>query len=321
MLTTEQSTIKGKAYEYACVLALKEIVSKIRSVKIIENSSLEIAKARYLNDIDISEQKEMISSAKSGIRTIISMEPRITEDGIDELTVSLQPDNIARSGDVRDILVIRRSIKWEIGISVKHNHSALKHSRLSKILDFGKKWFGFSCSQKYFCEIKPIFESLEQLRKKGCLWKDLSNKENLIYMPLLNAFICEFKSLYSNNGINVVEGLIKYLIGSNGNDYYKLIHCDNHITKVLPFNLHGQLNQPTKYKKPDIAIPKIKLPMRIIELIFKNNSKTTVILTMDNGWAISFRIHNASSKVETSLKFDIQLVGQPADLFYLDVKW
>jgi hypothetical protein len=42
---------------------------------------------------------------------------------------------------------------------------------------------------------------------------------------------------------------------------------------------------------------------------------------MDNGWAISFRIHNASKLVETSLKFDIQLLGQPANLFYLDVKW
>jgi hypothetical protein len=42
---------------------------------------------------------------------------------------------------------------------------------------------------------------------------------------------------------------------------------------------------------------------------------------MDNGWQISFRIHNASSKVENSLKFDIQLTGQPTDLFFIDTPW
>ena len=70
-----------------------------------------------------------------------------------------------------------------------------------------------------------------------------------------------------------------------------------------------------------IIIPKIKLPTRIIELCFKEHSKTTVNLTMDNGWAISFRIHNASTMVEPSLKFDIQLLGQPADMFYVDTVW
>lgn len=33
------------------------------------------------------------------------------------------------------------------------------------------------------------------------------------------------------------------------------------------------------------------------------------------------RLHNASSRVEMSLKFDIQLQSKPEDLFYLDVKW
>jgi len=53
----------------------------------------------------------------------------------------------------------------------------------------------------------------------------------------------------------------------------------------------------------------------------KENSKTTVALTMDNGWAITFRIHNAELIVVPSLKFDIQLLGQPADLYYKEVDW
>ncbi|MDO7253753.1 HaeIII family restriction endonuclease [Helicobacter cappadocius] len=72
---------------------------------------------------------------------------------------------------------------------------------------------------------------------------------------------------------------------------------------------------------PKIIIPEIELPTRIIEIAFKNNSKTTVILTMDNGWSISFRIHNASSKIEPSLKFDIQLQSKPENIFYINKQW
>ncbi|MCL2804614.1 MAG: HaeIII family restriction endonuclease, partial [Treponema sp.] len=108
---------------------------------------------------------------------------------------------------------------------------------------------------------------------------------------------------------------------SNGKDYYKMIHYKNNKTRIQPFNLLGTLNQAASKKKPSILFSKTPLPTKIIELAFKENSKTTLELTMNNGWAISFRIHNAKTKVETSLKFDIQLLGQPSDLFYKDVDW
>ncbi len=111
------------------------------------------------------------------------------------------------------------------------------------------------------------------------------------------------------------------MLGSDGKDYYKLIHFNNHKTRVMPFNISENLNQSSEKAKPEIKIPKIKLPTKIIDLSFKDNYKTTVILTMDEGWSISFRIHNAGSRVEPSLKFDIQLQGQPAEWFYIDAEW
>lgn len=48
---------------------------------------------------------------------------------------------------------------------------------------------------------------------------------------------------------------------------------------------------------------------------FKDGSDSTMILTMDHGWTISFRIHSAATKVERSLKFDISLIGNPPVLF------
>lgn len=318
--STEQSTIMGKAYEYACLYAIHTIVSPIRPIIIEKNSSYEIAKS-YFEGISEQNKNDMISSAIAGINTIIDMEPKIVEDGSDDLTISLQPDNIAKKGDIRDVIIIRRDIKWEIGISVKHNHAALKHSRLSQHIDFGKEWLNIPCSKQYFYEIKPIFDTLTKYKTIGIAWSELPNKECNVYVPLLNAFMKELNRLFVSHNDKVTSGIITYLLGSNGKDYYKLIHHNNHKTTVMPFNICGTLNQNANLSNPKIRIPKIKLPTRIIDLAYKVKSKTTIELTMNNGWAISFRIHNASTFVEPSLKFDIQLLGQPADLFYIDVDW
>nr|WP_322597221.1 HaeIII family restriction endonuclease [Mergibacter septicus] len=75
-------------------------------------------------------------SALAGVNTIFELEPLILDDGSDELELKIQSDDKGEKGDVRDVLIIRRGIEWEIGLSVKHNHFAVKHSRLSKKLDF-----------------------------------------------------------------------------------------------------------------------------------------------------------------------------------------
>jgi uncharacterized pyridoxamine 5'-phosphate oxidase family protein len=262
----------------------------------------------------------MLKSAIAGIKTIMGMEPRIEEDGNDKLTISLQPDNVAINGDVRDVLIIRRSIEWEIGISVKHNHAALKHSRLSKTIDFGKEWLDINCSENYFNEIAPIFDKLILLRKENKQWSEISNKSETIYLPILKAFMKELNSLYEIHKNIVAERLVIYLIGSNGKDYYKMIHRNNKVN-VQPFNIYGTLNKKAKTKEPSIKYKKIKFPTKILDLSLKDDSKTTVALAMDNGWAITFRIHNAESKVIPSLKFDIQLLGQPSELYYKEVDW
>lgn len=316
---TNHSTTNGKAYEYACVISLQEIVSKYRNVIIEENSSMKIARERF-NSISEIERNIMLKSASAGVNAILTMEPRIIEDGSDDLKISLQSDDAGISGDVRDVLVIRKSIDWEIGISVKHNHYALKHSRLSMELDFGKKWFNIPCSQTYFDEIKPYFEELKRLKQQKVMWRDIEDKDRNFYVPILKAFMAELNRKYEEYDSEVTKRMISYLIGIN--DFYKLIGIDSQrITRIIPFNMYGTLNQATKDNKPEQEVQILELPTRIVELDFKKNSTTTLELIMDNGWQISFRIHNASSKVEPSLKFDVQLVGQPTALFVIDMPW
>lgn len=315
-----KSAIYGKSYEYACIVSLMDFVKKFRTIKVVQNSSFKIAKQRFENDLTKQEQQDMLLSSMVGVKTIIELEPRIIEQDDDTLEILLQADNVAKDfGDIRDILIIRSGLNWEIGISVKHNHAALKHSRLSANLDFGKSWIEQPCSLSYFNEIKPIFDFLKEKKSEKELWRNIDKKDDVVYVPILNAFKKEL--LRMNEEYQIVGKLMAYLVGSNGKDYYKLIHNNNHTTSILPFNILGTLNQKAKNTNPTIKIPKINLPTRIVEIDYKEDKKNTLVMIMNNGWSISFRIHSASSKVESSLKFDIQLISKPEDVLYINKEW
>lgn len=307
----------GRAFEYICIKCLNDEIRKCRSVTLIENSNYLQDKADW-EKLDSSTKEIMEKEAKAAIPTLRDLEPMIEEDDGDVLTLRLQSDKEGIIGDVRDILIIRDSENWIIGISVKHNHFAVKHSRLSNVLDFGESWLEIPCSEEYWKEIKPIFEPL--ILKRGKVrWSDLEKKEDTVYIPLLNAFITEIKRDYEKDK-NVPARLVEYLLGKY--DFYKLIGIDaKHTTSIMTFNLRGTLNKASKNKSPLKQIPISKLPTRIVSLELKPDSNNTAELYLDNGWQFSFRIHNASTMVEPSLKFDIQIIGMPTTILTINCKW
>ncbi len=61
--------------------------------------------------------------------------------------------------------------------------------------------------------------------------------------------------------------------------------------------------------------------VQIVALEFKPGSTNTVEMFLDNGWQLSFRIHSASTKVEPSLKFDVQFIGMPTSVLNIECKW
>lgn len=173
---------------------------------------------------------------------------------------------------------------------------------------------GLPCSQKYFDEIKPIFDFLTELRvkDKNTKWTAISEMHKKIYVPLLKAFKSELERLDVENPEIVPQKLVEYLIGNK--DFYKIIKGKNKV-EIQAYNLHGTLNLPFDKIRPKANIQKLKLPTRLIEIVFDNDSDTTLIVSLNEGWQISFRIHNASSRVEPSLKFDINLISAPHTLF------
>lgn len=305
-----QQTLNGKAFEYSCAFQLYEDLSKDQNVELLSNSSFNIAKTAY--EGMTSDRQELLNkAAKAAVNTLKRLEPRLEHDDSSEpLIIGIQEDAKGQAGDVRDVLFIRKSKDWEIGISVKHNHSAVKHSRLSDSIDFGDKWLGFNCSENYFAEIKPLFDELRELKEQRIDWKDLDNKASRFYVPLLEAFMKEIRRIDAENPNEVPKRLLEYLLGRY--DFYKVISQDNRkMTQILAFSLHGTLNQSAGSVKPQIKLPLAKMPNRIYDIYFKPESDNTLLLALNEGWELSFRIHSASTKVEPSLKFDITLVGQP----------
>lgn len=311
-------TSNGKAFEYACIIALHEQLEKGQTIIIEVSPQLETAQKLY-EDISEEMKTALDAAAKAAVRIIKRLEPQLVEaNGNEPLFLSLQTDAAGIKGDVRDVLCIRKQNGWEIGLSCKHNHHAVKHSRLSDTIDFGQEWLGVSCSKEYFDKVVPLFTELREIRDKSklngnpMLWNDIKEKSEKYYIPILQAFMDELLKINAENE-NIPEKLIRYLLGHY--DFYKVITDDkNKTTRVEAINIVGTLNQQSGNKKSIAKVPVLKMPTQFYHIGLKKNSNNTIELVCDEGWQISMRIHNASSKVEPSLKFDVNLISLPTSV-------
>lgn len=308
----------GRAYEYACLIQLKEIVTQMHPTEIIKDSHF-LATERSWSEIDDGLRNKLAKSGRAAAETILTLEKLIIADGDDPTILSIQPDKAGGEGDVRDILIRRKDKSWEVGLSIKHNNFAVKHSRLAKTLDFGDKWFGIRCSDAYWEEVKPIFNYLDVEHRKKTEWKNLPNKEFDVYVPLLKAFLAELERAYDTDQ-TIPQRLVEYLLGKY--DFYKVISLDSErLTRIQPVNLHSTLNKPDGANKPTLVIPVSTLPTRIIAAGMRPGSTNTAELFLDKGCQFSFRIHNASTIVESSLKFDIKFEGLPITIISINAPW
>jgi len=308
--------INGKAFEYSLLCKFYDRLNLVTNVSIIENEPFKKVKECYAKVSEI-EQNNFKIAASFAVNFLIDLEPRLSI-GINEkdiLVLEIVSDSAGKEGDVRDVLLIRAFQKWEIGVSAKNNHRALKHSRLSTNLNFGQEWLETPCSENYFAEINEVFSLLTSIRKNDntTIWNDeFEDIFAQIYKPVLKAFKKEMLRLQNLDPENFASKLVQYLVGKD--DFYKILKSKRKV-EIQAFNLNGTLNLAAKSKKPELRISKIQLPKRLIELVFKKGHDNTLIAYFDEGWQISFRIHTAKSTVEPSLKFDVNLISAPYNLF------
>jgi hypothetical protein len=280
----------GRAFEYGIALSLSQTLpAPFRA-----NRQSQKAKACY-EACSLKEQERITDAAEEVSMFLAAVDDRLADTNC---YVYLQSDQLGQKGDVRDVIVHNSKLNIDVGISAKNRHFAVKHSRLSEKIDFGYKWLGVPCSVEYFQTVKPIFGELRIRQRRGERWADIEDKIPRYYTPILEAFKREVTALFKREPKIAAKALVQYLLGRY--DYYKVIK-ENGTVSIMSFNISGSL----------LWGRKLPMPTRIIEIAPKPDNETTMIMVFDRGWQISFRIHNASSRVEPSLKFDINLVGWP----------
>ena len=161
--------------------------------------------------------------------------------------------------------------------------------------------------------VREIFGFVKQSKK--VYWRDINDQKQILYKQVLNTFKEELCQLVDRDS-TVASNLMLYLLGKH--DFYKIIKQRNSV-EIRAYNRTESLNKPHLNQKAPHKIPKTKLPTRLIETrIAKNNY---LLAVFDEGWSVSFRIHNAESKIVPSLKLDIQLIGEPSGLYNHIEKW
>ncbi len=285
-------TASGKGFEYA----LADEISAAFNVKIVGDA--QFAAANAYNSLSHSEQHERRSAARAALNFLSRRETRLEVSSL--AMVKMQPDSVARKGDVRDLVAITHD-NAEIGISAKNRNTAIRNSRLSHRIDFGHEWFGRPCSPNYRAAIKPVFDSLEPLARDKAYWRDLPNKADDVYLPLMHAFIDETIRIFDVQPGQRARRMMRYMLGTH--DYYKVFKQNGDVS-VQSFNLDNTL----KWGK------RLPMPTPLVDIRMKANSKNTALMCLDAGWQLSFRIHNAQSIIERFLKFDIQIIGHPPQL-------
>jgi hypothetical protein len=129
-------TEHGKAFEFACLKGLENIISSAgQGVKCqaVLNESYKIAQD-YFHNLPNQKHKDILLLAGSMMASkLADLEPRLlypVKGLSDTISLEIQPDEKGIQGDVRDILALKIKLKseitgWEIGISCKHNHKAV----------------------------------------------------------------------------------------------------------------------------------------------------------------------------------------------------
>ncbi len=286
--------IAGNMLEYA----IAKQMARSAGATIQEDNISERACGDFMKQ-PTNVQNWLMDVAGASVAHIMQLEKEtlvFKKDGV----VIMQPDSKGKEGDPRDILLSLVDGGY-LGVSVKLNNDVEKNQRLQRNNpDFGRMWkLGASVSENYMNEIEKVFKRLDKFRREGAeKWRDLPNLHEDIYMPVLAAFVKEFELLAQNP--SVCENFVKYIIGG-AFDFYKIMVYNKEII-VQGYNFCGSLccAQPA-------------LPSALLHMYPK--TKTTIIIPFDGEWTFSMRIHNARTKLENSLKWDVRMTEHPENLY------
>jgi hypothetical protein len=329
-LLAQKQQAYGKALEYAVAAALLDALNgHSAQAALTDSAAARTAAVRY-DALAPETRAKYDLGAAAGIRLLARLEPTLQTPPTDaRFTVGIQADAQGEAGDVRDIVVADER-GWTLGVSVKHNNDVAKNPRLARTLDFCRHWTNYPCDAAYFAAVQPVFAELEQLAAIGAHWSSLHLTEQAkaarFYRPVMSALAAQLERL-ARQHTTAPPALVAYFLGRQ--DFYKLIvSMPDRTTTVQAFSFAGTLGQPTSRLKPTATTgqqtptsTRLSPPTALLSVAFKPRSDNTIILTFDQDWTFSLRLHNASAHVEPSLKLDVRLTAAPPALVKLQERW
>ena len=285
----------GNALEYAVASQFATLVG----VPLAKDDISEKARKDFMSH-PADERLQLSEAAMEGVLHVIALESPLALKNSSE--VKMQPDMAGQAGDPRDILLSLR--RGHLGVSVKRNNNVEKNQRLQRNNpDFGDAWgLDATVSECYKTEVEKVFQTLDEIRGSGVEnWRDIPDKSNIIYAPLLEAFGHEFALMAKSP--QVCKKFTHYVVGG-AFDYYKIMAYPKKVV-VQAYNFGGTL-----------SCEKQKPPKSLLSVARKDDrSSTTLALAFDGGWVFTMRIHNAASRIEDSLKWDVRMVSHPANVY------
>ena len=283
-------TESGKAWEYGLARAFADLLN----IPLTLNDPRKCGQEAYEYMLATDQHNIKLAAGEAAL-FLQTNDKRLLHDN--PQSIDIQSDMKGVHGDVRDIII--KTTTSEIGISAKHRHKDLKHPRLSSTIDWPYQWTEDYATNEYWNDINPLFHRIviSDVEK----WRELPDKINDFYLPLLQAFMRELERQYKNRGDDVARNFMRYMIGRY--DFYKVMKENGNVS-MQSFNMSGTLGWGRR----------VSLPSEIISIRLRPHNQTTVIITFNRGWALSMRIHNAETRLTPSVKFAVGLEGQPPTL-------
>ena len=273
-------TKSGAAWEYALAGALAGVTeSKLTSEWDAASAAFEALprKDRYCHDAAALPAAKRLRRLDTRLRNVHAVGRPASTKG--------------RGGDPTDIRIVTTT--GDVNVSAKKGNADIKHPRLSGSNDWGALWGGgCACTDRYWKDVRAAFEHLDD--HAGQKWSDLGNLKTCVYLGVICAFEDEFRRLAEEHGARFVRAFWSFLVGVE--DYWRVSWYGDKV-EILATNPGGGLpGQP--WDRP-----------AALDSIVRTGANT---LRIQLGlWAFKLRLHSASTKVETSLKFAVQIAGLP----------
>jgi hypothetical protein len=291
------SNEQGRALEYTIV---KEIEKYFINIGINTQYTSRAIRDNSRDHVHFNNLSNFLKEdfRRCAMATIVWMQSNDWFNNASTVLIDRLPDSSGVSGNVTDInfrIIFENGSYDEKNLSLKHNHNALKHPRLTRLpdqcgiynpklkLDYlnerDKIWGQFFYKAR---KLDPNFTKFSEVKS--------INKyliEEYLYEPLINLVI-SFLNAHVNNSVNA-------------SSFFKFLTCHNNFYVVK----NDGSNIVVKHF---IDIPQ---PSAFNIYYPYNGRKTTFLMNFDNGWEITLRLHTASkeffknNKINTSTKFDV----------------